>query len=733
MKPSLTHLPARPGPRWPAALALAAALVAAALYTGLYEHEEGQVERSLRERENSRVGFFGRLFERDLRTVADDLRLQADGDGLRSYLASGRPEDLARAQHRAVFLSRQHSEYTEIRYLDEGGQELMRVNQGGAAVPAAQLLNKSNRDYVQEARRLGPGEIGISTFDLNVEAGRPRTPAKPTLRFYTRIYDAAGRPRGFYIINCLGESLLGGFGQLNSLQLRRLRVLKADGTWLKGDAGSESWGVAAPGGGGPTLAESDPGLWPRIRDQPDGQAARRGGLFTWTRLAPARLVGGPAATGREDAFFVIASQLPAAEWDAAFSSLRSSFLVASLTLLLLAGAVGWSWWLRRRQLAALRESEERARLVVDSVRDYAIFMLDPAGVVVSWNAGAERIKGFTAAEAIGRHFSLFYPEPAIRARLPEQLIEGAKASGRSQAEGWRVRRDGTRFWADAVLTAIRDGRGRLLGFAKVTRDRTEQKAAESRIQQLNRDLQRRAEELEIANREMEAFSYSASHDLRAPLRHIAGFAKLLEEEAGAGLTAEGRRFLGVIADSAGRMARLIDDLLAFSKVGRTQMKREDIDHDALVAAAIKDGHYGGNGRRPIEWELGTLGRIWADPGLMRLVWANLLDNAVKYTGQSPFPRIEIGAQRDAAGEEVYFIRDNGVGFDMQYASKLFGVFQRLHRADQFEGTGIGLANVHRIVVRHGGRIWAESKVGGGAAFFFTLSGRPEAVQPPSSP
>jgi PAS domain S-box-containing protein len=724
LKVTSANLPVRPKPRWPIFLGVAAALAAAGAYTMLYEHQVALVERTLREREISRVNFFDRLLERDIQDAALDLQAQADGDSLHAFLESGDASALERAIHRAVFLSRLHPEYEQIRYLAENGREVLRVNRGGIAVPARQLQDKSDRDYFRDGLKLGPGAVGLSAFDLRFEPGRPQEPFKPSLRLFTRVFDRSGRARGVYIINCLGENLLGGQDQLSPAQQQRLCVLSAEGYWLKEGTAGGAWGLVAPGG--PSMARSEPGLWEQVRREAEGQVRRQGGLFTWQRLVPDRAVAHAAGPAPAD-FFVVATSLPAAEWTAAFASLRDSFLIVSATLLLLAASVGWSLWFRRRQDARLRESEERARLLLEGVRGYAIFMLDPAGLVTTWNAGAERIKGHAEAEVIGRHFSLFYPEQAIRAHEPERLLQAAVKDGRAEAEGWRVRRDGTRFWADAVVTAIRDSRGRLLGFAKVTRDLTTRKAAEAQISQLNRDLQRRAEELVIANRELEAFSYSASHDLRAPLRHIAGFAKLLEEEAGQGLTAEGRRFLGVIADSAGRMARLIDDLLAFSKVGRTQLQCADLDHDALVAGAIKDGRYSENGQRAIEWEIGPLGRAWADPGLLRLVWSNLLDNAVKYSGKSPFPRIEIGALAGADGEQVFFIRDNGVGFDMQYASKLFGVFQRLHRADQFEGTGIGLANVHRIVVRHGGRVWAESEVGAGAAFFFTLSGRPPAA------
>lgn len=239
---------------------------------------------------------------------------------------------------------------------------------------------------------------------------------------------------------------------------------------------------------------------------------------------------------------------------------------------------------------------------------------------------------------------------------------------------------------------------------------------------LNRDLEKRVEQrtaqLEAANRELEAFSYSVSHDLRAPLRHVDGFAAMLRKHIHASLDDKGRRYLNTISDSAKKMGQLIDDLLAFSRIGRAQLARVQVDHDLLVAGVIRDGRYE-DGLPRIEWIVAKLPPVHADPALLRQVWSNLIGNAVKYSGKAAQPRVTITGVRTPE-ECIFSVADNGVGFDMAYAHKLFGVFQRLHGPAEFEGTGIGLANVRRIVMRHGGRTWAEGKVGGGATFHFSL-------------
>ena len=241
----------------------------------------------------------------------------------------------------------------------------------------------------------------------------------------------------------------------------------------------------------------------------------------------------------------------------------------------------------------------------------------------------------------------------------------------------------------------------------------------ARQQALIHDLAEQSKQLAAVNKELESFSYSVSHDLRAPLRHIGGFAQLLDKSAGGRLDDTGRRYLRVISESAVKMGELVDSLLVFSRMGRTEMLHTRVDLNTLVRTAQRDVAQA-ESSRSIDWIIQPLPNVPGDQNMLQLVFTNLLSNAAKYSRKREDARIEVGAMNGTPGEAVIFVKDNGVGFDMTYADRLFGVFQRLHRAEEFEGTGIGLANVQRIVARHGGRVWAEAELGKGATFYVAL-------------
>ena len=499
----------------------------------------------------------------------------------------------------------------------------------------------------------------------------------------------------------------------------------------------------------------------------------------------------------------------------------------------------------QKTIEKLYETQDRFRLLVESVKDYAIFMLDTEGRIKTWNEGAKHLKQYEADEIIGKSFSIFYEPEDLKLNKPANELIAAQALGRYEDEGWRLRKDGSRFWANVIITPIKDKHDKLIGFSKVTRDLTERKNAEEALKLANAQLQQRfietteelresesmflkfadsmpqlawiakpdgfrvwynkgwyeytgttpeiiegwgwqsvhdpktlptvmAEwkksiasqkpmemtyqikgadgkfkwfltrvtpifnskgeltrwfgtntnvderilELEIANKELEAFSYSVSHDLRAPLRSIDGFSKILLTEYYEKFDIKGRDYLNRVRLAAQKMGILIDALLSLSRVSRTKMKIEMVDLSFEVKRILDDFKLLEPTRNVnVIISDGIIAK--GDPELIRILLQNLLSNAWKFTSKKESATIEFGVRQEI-DRAVYFVRDTGVGFDMAYIDKLFGAFQRLHSDLEFEGTGIGLVTVSRIVRRHGGEVWAEATPNVGATFFFTL-------------
>lgn len=666
----------------------------------------------------------------------------------------------------------------------------------------------------------------------------------------------------------------------------------------------------------------------------------------------------------EHLVFGIREHRSQSESEATTAAAALGILVATGFIILAGVQTRRSRVLRDQAVGGRRQAEERLRLMIGSVQDYAIFMLDPTGRVQTWSRGAEAIKGYQKDEIVGRHFSCFYTPEDLAQSKPDKQLALAAETGRAEDEGWRVRKDGSRFWANVVITAVRAESGKLIGFSKVTRDLTERKRAESRfrnlleaapdamvvvnregdivlvntqveklfgyrrdevlgqaieilipkrfssthpehragffanprtremgavmelygqhkdgheipvavslspvethegllvssairdiserkradeqlreqaavlqrqaalldvahdsiivrdlkgvisfwnrgaeatygwskekavgqvlhtllqtrfpqplleinatllrdglwegeldharsdgsritalcrwvlqrdeplrvleistditrrkraeeeLHSLNQHLETRNTELATANEDLESFTHTVAHDLRAPLRHIQAYSKLLEESLGSELSPAVQDNLQRIAESSQHMGLLIDDLLSLARVGRRELNVQATGLGSVVAEVLRELKPDLE-NRDVRCHTGDLPFVECDAGLMKVVFYNLLSNAVKYTRPRQTAIIEVG-QTPYDGQRVIFVRDNGVGFNMKYADKLFGVFQRLHRREDFEGTGVGLATVQRIIHKHGGRIWAEAELDKGATFYFTL-------------
>lgn len=373
--------------------------------------------------------------------------------------------------------------------------------------------------------------------------------------------------------------------------------------------------------------------------------------------------------------------------------------------------------LQKREELTVRRSEERFRLLVETVQDYAILMLGPDGALISWNEGAARISGFNEDEGLGRHIRLFYPPHEVEAQKPEHYLAEANRTGRFGHEDWLVRRDGTLFWASVLYTALRDEEGRTLGFAAIIRDLTERRRAEE-------DLRRTAAELERSNQELEQFAFVASHDLQEPLRKIQAFGERLQMRYADILSDQGQEYVARMRSGARRMQTLIDDILTFSRVTSRVKPLALVDLGAAVGEAV------GDLEEAIREANGTvhvhdLPVVEADRGQIRRVFQNLIGNALKFRRPETPPVIVVSSDTGppAFGKSQRCrirVEDNGIGFDERYCERIFGIFERLHGRGEYPGTGMGLAICRKIVERHGGTLTATATPGLGAVFTIDL-------------
>lgn len=688
-------------------------LALAAIFWVLYQAEKNARVDLTRAREDTLIQLANRELSAELATLHNDVLFLADHSGLHQWLDSGDPA--GRASFTADFRAfvRRSELFDHARFLDEHGREVIRVNWNAGqpvTVPADALQDKSDRYYVKEILDLAKASVYFSPLDLSTENGRIEQPVKPIIRVGTPVFDSAGGKRGMIVLDYFAERLLNQLRALNNQRPGELWLLNDKGYWLLGPQPDLEWGFMYPDRQATRVGDHDNKLWQRINSQqPQTQLLLPQGLFTYTW-----------ATQMPWAFkerWILVSHVPtetlATSMSADTRNLGITFMVLVLLLTGISGAFSYSG-------LALGQMRKRYRELVNNL-PVGVYRVDPGGEGRFLEVNPAMITLFEAesSEALLKQpIRTLYCSTDERKAFNEKILKQGFVSGEA-AHLQTVK--GRRFEAAITAAAKRDAGGNSF-FDGIVEDVSESKEKERRIQRLNDRLRIRTAQLERVNRELEAFSYSVSHDLRAPLRAIDGFSRALLDDHTQQLDDTGRDYLNRVNTAAGNMATLINDLLKLARISRSDLQRESIELSAIageVVASLRQD----DPQRSLAFSAQPGLHAHGDPRLLRIVMENLLGNAWKFTGKRADAGIEVGSVREGA-ETIYYVRDNGAGFDMDYKDKLFGAFQRLHDASEFPGSGIGLATVERIIHRHGGRIWAESVAGKGSTFYFTL-GEPE--------
>ncbi len=671
--------------------------------------------------ERQSIQLAGEAITAEMGMLHSDIRYLAEQSSLRDWLDTGTPAAYAKLTSDLLAYARERGFFDQVRLLDQHGQEVVRINNidgRPTVVPDRRLQNKEGRYYVKATMALPAGKVYVSPFDLNIEHNKIEQPIKPMIRFSTRVFDKQGRSRGMVVLNYLGQRLLDRLASYNTKNQNGLWLLNTDGYWLLGPSAKVDWAFMYPERKSIRFSTQYPAAWQHMRRGPArSQFTLDGNLFSYARVSlPAVL------SKNNNAHWILVSYVPSAamsaKTQASADHLAELFIALAALLALLSIVIAYHIVRRQQAEDRVRASEARFRGLLDFAPD-AIIIVDQHGDIVMVNTQTENWFGYTRDELHGQAVEQLIPErfrQNHRHYLNDYIAQAVSRSMGAGADLFGLRKDGSEFPVEISLSPLKTRKGLLV--TSIIRDISQRKQAEDQILQLNDALSERATELEAINHELEAFSYSVSHDLRAPLRAIDGFSRILLDNYATVLDDKGKDQLTRVRNAAQHMAALIDDLLKLSRVSRAELKPVRVDL-STIARQVYEELASADPQRKVQLKVQPRMYVWADASLLRVVLVNLIGNAWKFTSQAAGACIEIGAVLDSK-VVTCFVRDNGAGFDMAYVDKLFGAFQRLHDASEFPGTGIGLATVKRVIHKHGGRVWAEAEVGSGAVFYFTL-------------
>lgn len=718
----------RPGRLWQfMMLWLLLSLIVAAVLWVLYWVQVRHARSLLLTEERQAVQLAIQSIRAELSNVGGDLDLLSRQSMLQQWLQSPDPRSwqLLTADFAAFLNSRKF--YDQIRFIDMWGHEQARVSWNAGEVRVAgksALQDTSHSHHVNEGLRLENGQVYISPLDLNIERDIDEKLFKPTISFAIPVYDPSGQKRGILMLNYLGSRLIGRIREVTARPPSDLWLVNEHGDRLLGDRADTGWGFIPRGERVSEFKADHPGIWRRIRHGPrHGSFASEQNLVAYATLTPAEMLKDYEGldSGSSGQWFVVShatSDVLAARIEKTRYSLLVAFILLSVISAIIAWTIVYFMGKRRQAEAALRASESAWRGLVESAPDAIVVVDDQGGIEIA-NAQAEALFGYTRDELVKRPIEALIPRryASQHVELRDAYIRAPRV--RPMGEGrvlYGLRKDGSEFPVSISLSPIHiDGEQRVIS---AIRDITAQRENERHIRELNARLVQQNDELERVNHELEAFSYSVSHDLRAPLRAIDGFSQILSQEYAEAFDAEGRDYLERVRKAAQKMGHLIDDLLDLSRITRTEINPQEVDLERMAGEILNELKQQ-DPAREVNIVMPDSLCARGDSRLLRVMLNNLLSNAWKFTRNTAEPEIEFGTENKDE-EMVFFIRDNGAGFEMAYAERMFAAFQRLHDTSEFPGTGIGLATVQRVINKHGGRIWARGEPGRGATFYFTL-------------
>ena len=704
----------------------------------VYQQEEKHQIQAIEVRHQAQIDEAFAILRNRLAASVRDIRHLTSTQDLEAYVQAHLQHQANEPQLRARlaegwrrFMATCPNLYDQIRYLDRDGREIIRINKRDNAsviVPSEELQQKFDRYYVREARELPGDTIYLSRLDLNIERGVVEYPIKPMLRLVTPPLAGRLNDGGMVVLNFLTQPIL---ERLRGATDRNpLWMLDAQGYWLLGDTPDQEWGFVLSERKSQQLGIVHPALQAELDASPPSETLVHrtvgGGVFSYARYNPsaytAALLPGVKLHDGPNSYWTLARWTPAEQ----FAEQMQPYLVRlwtmwGLVVVLISlgsGHTAWANQRRARALAAQHAATVTLERFIECAPD-AIIVSDRRGVICISNTQAEKWLGYEPGELIGLSIETLVPgrarnqHPDLRQGYLDQPVSRAMGEVRSLTV---QRKDGSELPVSISLNAL--GSGDDLRVISALRDISAQQEGESALRAASHAALQASRQLAESNRELESFAYSVSHDLRAPLRSLDGFSNILLKSYADKIDDDGRDFLQRIRAASQRMGQMIDDILKLSRIGREEIRREPVNLSAIAEAVISQLREG-TPNRAVDCEIATGLTAHADPALVRVALENLIGNAWKYTGKLDQARIDFG-QEIIEGETVFFLRDNGAGFDGDHAEKLFGAFQRLHHASDFPGNGIGLATVMRVIRKHGGRIWAESQIGAGATFRFTF-------------